>query len=93
MKLTSLFAGMGIGAAVALLLAPRSGEETREILSDKVEEGKQYAKDRVQDIRDAANDTLEQGKKIVARKAKAVAAAAGAGTDAGTRESQTETSY
>ena len=89
MKLSSFIVGMGAGAAVALLLAPRSGDETREILSDKVEEGRRYAKRRTQEIRDRANDTVEQGKKVVARQAKAVAAAAEAAQDTYVAKSQT----
>jgi gas vesicle protein len=89
MKASSFVVGMGVGAAVALLFAPRSGDETREILSDKVEEGKQYAKERVQELRNRAKDTVEEGKKVVARQTKAVAAAAGAAGDTYARESQT----
>ena len=40
MRLSSFIVGIGVGAGVALLLAPRSGDETREILTDKVEEGR-----------------------------------------------------
>ena len=92
MKASSFIVGMGVGAAVALLFAPRSGDETREIISDKVEEGRRYAKDRAQEFRNRANDTVEQGKKVVARQTKAVAAAAGAAKDTYTRESQSESS-
>ena len=63
MKLGSFIAGMGVGAVGALVFAPKSGEDTREILSKKVEEGKQYAKGRAQEIRSLATDTVEQGKK------------------------------
>ena len=90
MKLGWLVAGMGVGAVAALVFAPKSGEETREILSKKVEEGKQYAKGRAQEIRSLATDTVEQGKKAVARQTNAVAAAAQAAKDTYTRESQTE---
>jgi gas vesicle protein len=92
MKLSSFIVGVGIGAAVALLFAPRSGDETREILSKKVEEGRQFAKDRVQEFRDVANDRAEQGKKVVARKARAFAAGAEAAKDTYMRESQAESS-
>jgi gas vesicle protein len=89
MKASSFIVGMGVGAAVALLFAPRSGDETREILSDKVEEGRRYAKNRALELRDRANDTVEQGKKVVARQAKAVAAAAEAAQDTYVAKSQT----
>ena len=90
MKLGSFIAGMGVGVVGALVFAPRSGEDTREILSEKVEEGKQYAKGRAQEIRSLATDTVEEGKKAVARQTNAVAAAAQAAKDTCTRESQTE---
>jgi gas vesicle protein len=89
MKASSFIVGMGVGAAVALLFAPRSGDETREILSDKVEEGRRYAKNRARELRDRANDMVEQGKKVVAREAKAVAAAAEAAQDTYAAKSQT----
>lgn len=44
------------GAAVALLLAPASGEETRRILAEKAKEG-----------RDKANDAARQGKEFLNR--------------------------
>ncbi len=89
MKLSSFIVGIGVGATAALLLAPRSGDETREIISDKVEEGRRYAKCRAQEFRGRANDSVEQGKKVVARQAKAVAAAAEAAQDTYVAESRT----
>jgi gas vesicle protein len=44
------------GAAVALLLAPASGEETRRILSEKAKEG-----------REKATDAARQGKEFLNR--------------------------
>jgi hypothetical protein len=46
-----------------------------------VEAGRRYAKNRARELRDPANDTVEQGKKVVARQAKDVVAAAGAAQD------------
>ena len=40
------------GAAVALLFAPASGEETRELLAEKAREGKAKARDAVDQGRD-----------------------------------------
>ena len=34
-------AGLGVGAAVGVLYAPRSGDETREVLRSKAEEGRE----------------------------------------------------
>jgi gas vesicle protein len=88
MKLGSFIAGMGVGAVAALVFAPKSGEDTRQIFSEKLEQGKQYAKGRAQEIRSLATDTVEQGKEVLGRQKKAVAAAAHAAQDTYTRESQ-----
>jgi gas vesicle protein len=89
MKLSPFIMGVGVGAAVSLLFAPRSGDETREILSEKVEAGRRYAKRRAREFRDRADDTVEQGKKVVARQVNAVVAAAGAAQDTYVVKSQT----
>jgi gas vesicle protein len=49
------------GAAVALMLAPASGEETRRILSEKAKEGREKASDAARQGREFINrqrDTL-----------------------------------
>jgi gas vesicle protein len=45
--------GAMLGAGVALLLAPRSGKETREMLGKKA-----------RDLKDAAADAIDQGKHL-----------------------------
>jgi len=35
MRITSFVMGLGVGAAVTMLFAPRSGKETREVLCEK----------------------------------------------------------
>ena len=37
-------AGLGMGAILALLLAPQSGKETREYIAGKAEEGRDYVR-------------------------------------------------
>lgn len=48
--------GAMTGAAAALLLAPRSGKETRQLLSEKLEDAAEYAPE---PIRDAAEDVMD----------------------------------
>lgn len=48
--------GAMTGAAAALLLAPRSGKETRQLLSEKLEDAAEYAPE---PIRDAAEDVID----------------------------------
>jgi gas vesicle protein len=61
--------GAVTGAAVALLMAPISGEETRRILSDKAREGRERAeeaarqgKDFLNRQRDTLNSAIERGR-------------------------------
>ena len=65
-------AGAAVGAAVALLFAPQSGEKTRKLLSRKAEHGRDSILDRGReiyekghDIADEAAHLFERGKKIV----------------------------
>lgn len=72
-------AGVALGATVALLYAPQSGEETREKLAAKAREGKDRLSDhgrsvldrgrefydRGREIADEAADLFEEGRRIV----------------------------
>lgn len=60
----SFLTGTAIGAAVALLLAPRSGRETREIIAEYGTEVKDRA---VDEIRGRGEDTIERGRKMIER--------------------------
>jgi gas vesicle protein len=59
------------GAAVALLFAPASGEETREYLGEKAREG-----------RDKARDAVDQGREFYQRNRETVATAIDRGREA-----------
>lgn len=54
--------GLGIGAAIGVLYAPKSGRETRDLIMQKAEEGKHYARDGAQKARDQANQWVSKGK-------------------------------
>jgi gas vesicle protein len=61
--------GAVTGAAVALLMAPASGEETRRILSEKAREGRERAEDAARQgreflnrQRDTLNSAFERGR-------------------------------
>ena len=66
-KLSYFFLGLGLGVAVGVLFAPKSGAETRNMLRSKAEEGADYVKRRGTELRDTATETLEKGKQAVAR--------------------------
>ena len=52
-------AGGLIGAAVTLLYAPRSGEETRQLLVENSQEIKDKALKSIQEVQDLALDSIE----------------------------------
>jgi len=57
--------GLGIGAAVGILFAPHSGEETREILMSEAEEGREYVKKRTKEAREQAEQWAARGKEVI----------------------------
>ena len=58
-------AGLGLGALVGVLYAPKSGSETRETILEKAEEGREFVKTRARQVRDQAGDWVERGKDVV----------------------------
>jgi len=76
-KVSFFLVGLGIGALVGILFAPKSGEETREYLSSKAEEGRDYAQKKARELRERAEDLLERSKEIMARQKDAISNATG----------------
>jgi len=58
-------AGLGIGAVVGVLYAPHSGSETRQVILDKAEEGREYMRSRAQDARNQASEWVDRGREIL----------------------------
>ena len=76
------FAGLGLGAVVALLLAPKSGRDTRKAIVTGVDDGREYLASLGRDARQHVSDWVDSGKKIVADTKRQVNAAAAAGREA-----------
>jgi gas vesicle protein len=85
--------GLGIGVAAGILLAPRTGEETRQLLADKAGEGADYLRSRAQDgsefvkqrtgdVKQSAADLYEKGRTTVVRQKDTLSAAVEAGKQA-----------
>ncbi len=55
-------AGLGIGALVGILYAPKSGRETREDLVATAKDGTEYVKGRAREVADQAGQLVETGK-------------------------------
>jgi len=69
------------------LFAPKSGEETRELLTQKADEGRDYAQRKARELRERADELIERGKDVAGRKKDSISAAVEAGREAYLRES------
>lgn len=58
-------AGLGIGVATGLLLAPKRGEDTRADIARAMEDGRDYVSDTSDGLRAAAADVAQRGKEVV----------------------------
>lgn len=58
-------AGLGIGAAIGMLYAPKSGQETREDLRRRAEDGRDYVVNRAKEAREQASKLVDKGKEVV----------------------------
>jgi gas vesicle protein len=81
-KIPYFFLGLGLGVAAGLLLAPQSGEETRTLLKNRADDGKDYLRRQGESLRDSAADVLDRGKTVVSKQKEQVAAAVEAGKQA-----------
>lgn len=81
-RLSYFFLGLGIGVAVGILFAPKSGQETRQMIRAKAEEGTEYLKRRGEELYDSAGDVVGKGKAALLRQKDQLAAAVEAGKQA-----------
>ena len=68
-------AGLGMGALLGVLYAPRSGRETREALINSAQEGRDYLRDRGRDARETVNQWVDRSKEVVNRQRDNITAA------------------
>jgi gas vesicle protein len=81
-KVGFFLAGLGIGAVIALLLAPRSGKETMDMIAQKAGEGRDFVKTKSEEIRKQAEDAVEKGRDLVNKQKDLLSAALEAGKQA-----------
>ncbi len=82
-------AGMGIGAVLGILYAPKSGRETRQALMDSAEEGRDYLMTRGREAREQISTIVDRGKDTISRQREQINSAIEAGRQA-YREATTE---
>lgn len=66
-KLSYFFLGLGVGVAAGILFAPKSGPETRDLLTRKAGESSDYLKRRSNELKDQAGDLVDRGKAMLNR--------------------------
>jgi gas vesicle protein len=81
-KVSFFLVGLGIGALVGILFAPKSGEETREYLTSKADEGRDFAQKKARELRERAEDLIERSKEIMARSKDQISSAVEGAKDA-----------
>jgi len=81
-KFTCFAVGLAAGAAVALLLAPKTGEQTRKLIARKAGEGKDYITAKGRAFKDRAEELVEKGKELVTRQSDLLAGVFETGKDA-----------
>ena len=64
-SLLMLGLGAGIGAAAAILLAPKTGPQMRKLIRCKADESSEYVKRRTGEMFDTASDVIEKSKRTV----------------------------
>lgn len=83
--LSFLLGGM-VGAGLALLLAPQSGQETRKKIKELAEDAKEKAYEYTGTAKERVKSTVEKGKEFFEEKKAAIASAIEAGKEAYEKE-------
>jgi gas vesicle protein len=75
-------AGLGLGALAGVLYAPRSGNETRDVLRARAEEGRDYVRGRANEAKVQASEWVDRGRDVVNQQKEQFRAAYEAGRQA-----------
>ena len=87
-KVTYFLVGLGVGALVGILFAPKSGEEMRDLLAKKADEGKDYAQKKARELRERADELIERSKEVAAKQKDSITAAVEGAREAYRREAK-----
>ncbi len=75
-------AGLSFGALITLLFAPKTGQETRDLIGAKANESKEYVTARSKEVREQAEQLVGKAKDLVAQQKEQLSAALEAGKQA-----------
>jgi gas vesicle protein len=81
-KVSYFLFGLGMGVAIGVLFAPKSGQETREMLKSKASEGRDYLRRKGEEVRDSATEMIGRGREVFQSQKENLAAALDAGRQA-----------
>lgn len=80
--LSAFLLGLGVGVGIGMLFAPKSGQETRELIKNKANEGSDYLKQRSTEFKQTASDWMDKGREAMGRQRDNLADAMEAGRQA-----------
>jgi gas vesicle protein len=80
--LSAFLLGLGVGVGIGMLFAPKSGQETRDYIKNKAEEGGEYLKQRGAEFKDNASTWVDKGKDVLGRQKETLSDAMEAGKQA-----------
>jgi gas vesicle protein len=80
--LSSFLLGLGVGVGIGMLFAPKSGQETRDMLKNRAGDGADYLKQRGSEFRQSASEWVDKGKEAVNRQRENISDAMEAGKQA-----------
>src|SRR5207237_4391988 len=75
-------AGLGLGALVGVLYAPKSGKETRDTILQSANEGREYLSSRSQEFKGQVNTYVQKGKETLGRSKDQITSAVESGRQA-----------
>jgi gas vesicle protein len=81
-SLVWFLAGLGAGALLGVLYAPRSGRETRQALREKAEEGRDFVVTRGRQAKEQAQQWAEKGRETLGKHKESLSTAIDAGVQA-----------
>lgn len=64
-KMAWFLTGAVIGAAAALLYAPKAGKDTRQVISQATNRGREAVSETGKDVIEAGRDMFERGRRLV----------------------------
>jgi gas vesicle protein len=80
--LSSFLLGLGVGVGIGMLFAPKSGQETRDLIKNKAGEGADYLKKQGSDVKQTASEWVDKGKDALGRQKDNISDAVEAGKQA-----------